>query len=59
VLFVLIEKIIENSLVEHGDSLEIISRPRLVTHDLINESVRLVGEIGDVLLTRELLLHIS
>ena len=57
-LFVLIQQIVKDLFVEKGDSLEVISRSGLETDDLVNETVGLMRQGCDVLLTLEFLFHI-
>lgn len=58
-LLVLVEEIVEDLLVQEGDSFEIVATARFETHDLIDQPVRLVGQVRDVLLPLHLLLHIG
>ena len=58
-LLVLVQQVVENFLVEQCDAFKIISRPGLEADDLVNQSVRLVGEVGDVLLSRNFLLNVG
>lgn len=57
-LFVLIQQIVKDLFVEKSNSLEIISRSGLETDDLVNETVGLMRQGCDVLLTLEFLFHI-
>ena len=57
-LLILIQKVVEDLLVKKGDTLEIISGSWLKTYDFIDESVGLVGKVGDVLLSLHLLFYI-
>lgn len=58
-LLVLVQKVIENFLVEQCDAFKIISRSGLEADDLVYQAVRLVGEVGDVLLSRNFLLNVG
>lgn len=58
-LFVLIEKVIENLLVEQRYALEVVAAAWLETHDLVDETVRLMRQRGDVLLSLHLLAHVG
>ena len=58
-LLVLVKKIIEDPFVEHGDAFEVVSRPWLVAHDFVDESVGLMAEVRDVLLSLILLLDVG
>lgn len=57
-LFVLVKEVVKDLLVEKSDSLEIIARPWLETDDLIDESVGLMTQVSDVLLSLNFLFHI-
>ena len=59
VLLVLVEQVVEDLLVEDGDALEVIAASRLERDDLVDESVGLVGQVGDVLLSLDFLLNIG
>ena len=59
VLLVLVKKIVEDLLVEQGDALEVIARAGLETDNLINQAVRLVRQVGDVLLSLHFLFNVS
>ena len=58
-LLVFVEEIIEYFLVQESDALEVIARARLKADYLIDQSVGLVAEIGDVLLPLHFLLDVS
>ena len=58
-LLVFIKQVVEDLLVKEGDAFEIVTRARLKTDNLIDESVRLVGQVGDVLLPLNLLLNVG
>jgi len=58
-LLVFVEEIIEYLLVQESDALEVIARARLEADYLIDQSVRLVAKIGDVLLPLHFLLDVS
>jgi hypothetical protein len=58
VLLVLIEQIVEDLFIEQGNALEVVARARLKAHDLVNQPVRLMGEVRDVLLPLYLLSYI-
>ena len=58
-LLVLVQQVVEDLPIEEGDAFEIVARARLKAHDLIDESVGLVRQVSDVLLSLHLLLHIS
>jgi len=58
-LLVFVEEIIEYLLVQESDALEVIARARLKADYLIDQSVGLVAEIGDVLLPLHFLLDVS
>ena len=57
-LFVLVQQIVENLLVEDRDAFEVVAGARLERHDLVDESVRLVTQVRDVLLALHLLLDV-
>ena len=57
-LLVLIQQIVEDLLVEKSDALEVVAASGLEADDLIDESVGLVAEIGDVLLSLDFLLDV-
>lgn len=59
VLLVFVQQVVEDFLVKKGDALEIVTRARFKTDDLINQSVWLVRQVRDVLLTSNFLLHVS
>ena len=59
VLLVLVEQVVEDLLVKQGDALEIVSWAGFKAHNLIDQAIGLMGEVGDVLLTLDLLLDIS
>mgnify|MGYP007047531751 CR=1 FL=1 len=58
-LLVLVQQVIEDLLVKQGDALKIISRPWLKRDNLVNETVGLVAQVCDVLLSQNFLLDIS
>ena len=58
-LFVLVEKVVENLLVKQSDSLEVVTGSWLKTDDLIDKSVRLMTKVSDVLLPLNFLFHIG
>ena len=58
-LFVFIKQVVENLLVEQGDSLKVIATSGLEADDLVDESVGLVAEVSDVLLALNLLFNIG
>ena len=57
-LLILVQQVIEDLPVEEGDTLEVIVRAWLKAYYFINESIRLVRQVSDVLLSLHLLLHI-
>ena len=57
-LFVLVQQVIEDLPVEEGDTFEVIARAWLKAYYFINESIGLVRQVSDVLLSLHLLLHI-
>ena len=59
VLLVLVEQVVEDLFVQKGNALEVVTRARLETDDFIDEAVRLVRQVRDVLLSLHLLLHIG
>lgn len=59
VLFVLVKKVVENFLVKKRDAFKVVTRTRLKTDNFINESVWVMGKIGDILLSGHFLSHIS
>lgn len=59
VLLVLIEQVVENLFIKKGNTLEVVTRSWLEADDLVDESVRLMAEVCDVLLTLDLLFHIG
>jgi hypothetical protein len=59
VLLVLVKQIVEDLFVKEGDSLEVVTRSWLETDDLVDETVGLVAEVCDVLLTLNLLLNVG
>lgn len=58
-LLVLVKQVVEDLLVQDGDTFEIVSRARFETDNLVNKSIRLVRQVGDVLLPLYLLLHVG
>ena len=58
-LLILVQQVIEDLPVEEGDTLEVIVRAWLKAYYFINESIGLVRQVSDVLLSLHLLLHIS
>jgi hypothetical protein len=59
VLLVLVQQVVEDLLVKRSDAFEVVARSGLETDDLVNEAVGLVGQVGDVLLPLNFLLHIG
>ena len=57
-LFVLVEQVVEDLLIEQSDALKVISASRFKAHNLINQVVRLVRQVRYVLLSLHLLAHI-
>jgi len=49
----------ENLLVKNADTFKIIAASWFKTNDLINQAVRLVGQIGNILLSLNFLFDIS
>ena len=58
-LLVLIQKVVKNLFVEESNSLEIVARTRLKADYFIDEPVRLMREVCDILLALYLLLNIG
>ena len=58
-LLVLVQQVVEDLLVKRSDAFEVVARSGLETDDLVNEAVGLVGQVGDVLLPLNFLLHIG
>ena len=58
-LLVFVKQVVEDLLVEKCDSLKVIARPRLKAHNLIDQPIWLVGQIGDILLSLDLLLDVG
>ena len=58
-LFILVQQVIEDLPVEESDTFEVIARAWLKAYYFIYESVRLMRQICDVLLSLHLLLHIG
>ena len=58
-LLILIKQIAENFLVQKGDSLKVVSTSGLEADNFINEPIRLVGEVCDILLPLHLLFDIG
>ena len=59
VLLILVEQVVEDLLVQDSDALEVVAGTRLKADDLIDESVALMTEVGDVLLALHLLLDVG
>lgn len=57
-LLVLVQQVVEYFLVQEGDPLEVIAAPRLEAHNLIDQTVRFMRKIRDVLLPLHLLSHV-
>ena len=58
-LFILIEEVVEYFLVEESDALEVVPTSGLKTHDLVDQTVGLMRQVRDVLLTLNLLTHVG
>ena len=59
VLLVLIQKIVEDLLVQKSDSFKIVTWSWLEGNDFINKSVRLMTQVSNILLSLNFLLHVS
>ena len=57
-LLVFVQQIVKDFLVEERNAFEIVTRSRLETHDLIDQAVRFMRQISDVLLPSYFLLHV-
>ena len=57
-LFVFVQQVVEDFLVEESDALEIVSRSGLKAYNLIDQSVGLVAQICDILLSLDFLLYV-
>ena len=58
-LLVLVQQVVEDLPVQESDAFEVVARAWLKAYDLIDEAVRLVRQVGDVLLSLHLLLDVS
>ncbi len=58
-LSVLIKQVVENLLVKKSDALKVVATARLKTDNFVYKSIRLMGEVGDDLLSLDLLANIS
>ena len=58
-LLILVQKVVKDLFIKKGDTLKVIARSWLERNDLIDKSVRLMGQICDVLLPLHLLFYIS
>ena len=59
VLLVLIQQVVKDLLVEQSDALEVIAGTWFETDDLVDQAVRLVRQICDVLLSLNFLLDVG
>jgi len=59
VLLVFVKQIVEDFLVEESDAFEIVTRARFKRHDLVDQAIGLVGEVGDVLLSSHFLFDVG
>ena len=57
-LLVFVQQVVEDFLVKKSNAFKIVARARFKTDDLIDQSIRLVRQVRDVLLSRDFLLHI-
>jgi hypothetical protein len=58
VLLVLVKKVVKNFLIQQGNTFKIVSGPGLEADNLIDETVGLMAQVCDVLLSLNFLLHI-
>ena len=58
-LFVLIKQIVEDLLVQKSDAFKVVSGAWLKRHDLVDEPVGLVAQVGNVLLSVDFLLYVG
>ena len=58
VLFILVEEVVKDLLIEKCDTLEVVTRSWFETDDLVDQSVGLVAQVSDVLLPLDFLFDI-
>lgn len=58
-LFVLVQQVVEDLLIQNGDTFEIVSAARFETDDFIDQTVGFMGQIGNVLLALNFLFYVS
>ena len=58
-LLVLVEEVVEYLLVQQGNAFEVVAGAGFKRDDLVDESVRVVRKVRDVLLTGDFLLNVG